>query len=62
MVLVVRLIHLDRGLASVSCSPSASPTAGTGLGFWLTGKLGRAWDCMGGAWVAGGGDVVCGVL
>ena len=27
-------------------------SAGTGFGFWLTGKLGCAWHrCMGGAWV-----------
>ena len=35
-------------LAAVSCSPTWCRLGGAGLGFWLTGKLGRAWV---GAWV-----------
>ena len=35
--------------AAVSCSANVAWLAGTGLGFWLTGKLGRAWV---GAWVS----------
>ena len=35
-------------IAAVSCSPLAE----AGLGFWLTGKLGPAWDgAWYGAWV-----------
>ena len=29
--------------AAVSCSPDAYQLGGVGLGFWLTGKLGRVW-------------------
>ena len=33
--------------AAVSCSPVAYRLGGAGFGFWLTGKLGRAWHwCM----------------
>ena len=38
-------------MAAVSDSPSAYPTAGVGLGFWLTSKLGHAWFS---AWVEHG--------
>ena len=30
-------------LAAVSCSPMTLSSVGAGFGFWLTGKLGRAW-------------------
>ena len=37
--------------------PSAHPTAGTGLGIWLTGKQDLAWvGAWVVAWVAGGGE------
>ena len=40
-----------KNIAAVSCSPMTLGSAGPGFGFWLTGKLGRAWHrCMGGAW------------
>ena len=38
-------------LAAVSCSLSAYRLGGVKLGFWLTGRLGRAWV---GAWVVHG--------
>ena len=36
----------DRGvqkIAAVSCSPVGYRLGGVKMGFWLTGKLGRAW-------------------
>ena len=40
--------------AAVSCSPDVYRLGGVGLGFWLTGKLGRAWvGSWHGAWVHG---------
>ena len=38
-------------VAAVSCSPVGYRLGGVGFGFWLTGKLGRAWV---GAWVVHG--------
>ena len=41
--------------AAVSCSLNGAMLGGVGFGFWLTGKLGRAWyRCMCGAWHGGG--------
>ena len=41
-------------VAAVSCSSNGARVDGVRFGFWLTGKLGRAWHgCMGGAWVHG---------
>ena len=52
-------------MAAVSCSPSAYPATGTGLGICLTGKLGRAWvGALVSAWmvhglVVGGSTWMC---
>ena len=47
----VTVKFLSQGRAAVSCSPVPYRFGGVGFGFWLTGKLGRAWHwCMGGAW------------
>ena len=40
-------------LAAVSCSPMSYRLGRVGFGFWLTGKLGRAWVWFC-AWVVGG--------
>ena len=48
------LFDVFKWVAAVSCSPDAYRFGGVGFGFWLTGKLGRAWHrCMDGAWVHG---------
>ena len=53
-------IFYTKSLAAVLCSSDAYLLPATGFGFWLTGKLGRAWHrCMGGAWVHG---MVCGIF
>ena len=40
--------------AAVSCSPVPYRLGGVGFGFWLTGKLGRAWvGAWHGVWVHG---------
>ena len=39
----------------MSCSPMSYRLPATGFGFWLMGKLGRAWvGAWHGAWVGGG--------
>ena len=56
-------------MAAVSCSPGVYKLPATGLGIWLTGKLGCAWvgarvgawhGCMGAwcGWCGDGGGVV----
>ena len=45
---------MQQKIAAVSCSPNGYRLGGVKFGFWLTGKLGRAWVV---AWVHGG-DVV----
>ena len=49
--------------AAVSCSPNAVMLGRVGFGFWLMGRLGRAWvgACVGafnGVWVHGDWGVV----
>ena len=51
MIQTIRICGIEKtreGTAAISCSPDVSRFGGAGLGFWLTGKLGRAWV---GAWV-----------
>ena len=45
-----KMTRISRNIAALSCSPAPYYPAGVRLGFWLTGKLGRAWV---GAWVGG---------
>ena len=48
----LNLLYTVLTIAEVSCSPDAYRLGGVKLGFWLTGKLGRAWHrCM--AFLAG---------
>ena len=38
---------MQQKIAAVSCSPNGYRLGGVKFGFWLTGKLGRAWHrCM----------------
>ena len=43
-------------IAAVWCSPDVAMLGGVKMGFWLTGKLGRAWV---GAWVVHGLGARC---
>ena len=48
---LIQLYYCRFASAAVSCSSVRYSTGGVGFGFWLTGKLGRAWV---GAWMVHG--------